>query len=116
MTGLTIDDFERLPDDLAHNHELVEGELVDVSGNTVEHNALRDLIIALLLPFGNQHNLGRVLGEQEYQFGRNAHGPDVSFVSAATEAHFRLIEKRNRFRLEREVVSGFEPGGRTSAH
>ncbi len=28
----------------------------------------------------------------------------MSFVSAATEAHFRLIEKRNRFRLERERV------------
>jgi hypothetical protein len=32
-TGLTIDDFERLPEALAHNHELVDGELVDVSGN-----------------------------------------------------------------------------------
>ena len=30
-------------------------------------------------------------------------------MSAATEAHFRLIEKRNRMRLEREQLPGFEP-------
>ena len=41
-TGLTIDDFEQLPEALAHNHELVDGELVDVSGNTPQHNELRD--------------------------------------------------------------------------
>jgi hypothetical protein len=38
---LTIEDFERLPDALALNHELVDGELVDVSGNTPIHNRLR---------------------------------------------------------------------------
>src|SRR5437899_4069630 len=31
-TLLTIDDFERLPDDVAKNKELVDGELVDVPG------------------------------------------------------------------------------------
>jgi hypothetical protein len=51
MDGLTIEDFERLPDALARNHELVDGELVDVSGNTGEHNGLRDMLIVLLLPF-----------------------------------------------------------------
>jgi hypothetical protein len=34
ISGLTIDDFEKLPDALALNHELVDGELVDVSRNT----------------------------------------------------------------------------------
>jgi hypothetical protein len=34
LVGLTIEDFERLPHVLARNHELVDGELVDVSGNT----------------------------------------------------------------------------------
>jgi hypothetical protein len=33
----------------------------------------------------------------------------VSFVSAGTEAHFRLIEKRHRMTLPREIVAGFEP-------
>jgi len=41
-TLLTIDDFERLPGEVAENHELVEGALVDVSGNTPRHNKLRD--------------------------------------------------------------------------
>ena len=82
MAGLTIEDFEKLPDALARNHELVDGELVDVSGNTVEHNALRDLIVALLLVHIEQRKLGRVLGEQEYDFDGNAHGPDVSFFGS----------------------------------
>jgi hypothetical protein len=33
----------------------------------------------------------------------------VSFISAETDAHFRLIEKRNRLNLEREQIAGFEP-------
>jgi hypothetical protein len=44
ITGLTIEEFEQLPDALAHNHELVDGELVDVSGNTGGHNSLRDAV------------------------------------------------------------------------
>ena len=78
---LTIDDFEKLPHELAYYHELVDGELVDVSGNTPNHNGLRDLLIAMLLPFVKEHRLGRVVGEQEYDFDGNAHGPDVTFFS-----------------------------------
>jgi hypothetical protein len=33
----------------------------------------------------------------------------VSFVSADTEAHFRLIEKRQNMSLPREQIEGFEP-------
>ncbi len=40
-TGITIEEFELLPDSLAHNHELVDGELVDVSGKTLYHNFLQ---------------------------------------------------------------------------
>ncbi len=80
VSPLTIDDFERLPDELAYYHELVDGELIDVSGNTANHNALRDLLIALLLFYVKEHKLGRVLSEQEYQFEKNAHGPDVTFL------------------------------------
>jgi len=82
ISGLTIDDFEKLPDALALNHELVDGELVDVSGNTASHNALRGLIEGLLMFFVREHKLGRVLAEQEYQFGDNAYGPDVSFFGS----------------------------------
>ena len=40
----------------------------------------------------------------------------VSFVSAGTAAHLRLIEKRQRMGVPREQVAGFEParGGESS--
>lgn len=81
-TRLTIEDFERLPDDQVHYKELVDGELVDVSGNTPLHNKLRDRLVVLLTPVA-EPNLGLIISEQEYDFDGNAHGPDVTLVSAA---------------------------------
>jgi len=56
-------------------------------------------------------DLPRSTADYVHRIGRTgragASGVAVSFVSPATEAHFRLIEKRNRFRLERETVEGF---------
>jgi|SRR5215472_13391146 len=83
VTGLTIDDFEKLPDALARNHELVDGALVEVSGNTLIHNRLRSQLEALLRALVEQGKLGEVISEQEFDFHGNAFGPDVCFVSAA---------------------------------
>ena len=80
---LTIEDFERLPSEQAKNHELVEGELVDVSGNTMDHNALRDLLVEILGPIIRERRLGTILSEQEYDVAGNAHGPDLSFFTPA---------------------------------
>jgi len=80
--SLTIEDFERLPDALALNHELVDGKLVDVSGNTPKHNRLRDLLVFLLRPAVTEAG-GIIIAEQEFDFGGNAHGPDVSLIGAA---------------------------------
>ena len=63
-------------------------------------------------------DLPRSAADYVHRIGRTgragASGVAVSFVTAAMEAHFRLIEKRNRFRLEREKVKGFEPRKTTS--
>jgi Uma2 family endonuclease len=93
ITGITIEEFERLPEALAYNHELVNGELIDVSGNTASHNLLRDLLVALLIPHVTGRKLGRVISEQEFDFGGNVHGPDVSFIGAAN-AHRLAPERR----------------------
>jgi Uma2 family endonuclease len=82
LAELTIEDFENLPDALAQNHELVDGELVDVSGNTAYHNPLRDELLVLLRPYARERNLGLAICEQDFDFDGNAHGPDLSFISA----------------------------------
>jgi Uma2 family endonuclease len=106
-TGLTIDDFERLPDDLAHNHELVDGELVDVSGNNPQHNLLRELLARLLGIHAEEHQFGLVIAEQEYNFGGNAYGPDVSFISALKRPLLNMKLRVQRFvpDLAIEIVS-----------
>jgi Uma2 family endonuclease len=92
-TGITIEEFEQLPAALARNHELVDGELVDVSGNTPSHNMLRDFLVAELIPLVTGQKLGLIISEQEFDFGGNAHGPDVAFISAA-KVH--LLDRKKR--------------------
>ena len=82
IPGLTVDDFEKLPDALALNHELDDGELVKVSGNTLGHNLLRDLVIELLRQFIIPRKLGVIVSEQEFQFGDNAYAPDIAFIGS----------------------------------
>ena len=107
LTRLTIEDFEKLPDAAVENRELVDGELVDVSGNTINHNFLRDCLVRLLGNHVEQHQVGRIVSEQEYDFDGNAHGPDVSFFSAEKA---RLISGNRRVQrfvpdLAIEIVS-----------
>jgi superfamily II DNA/RNA helicase len=58
------------------------------------------------------YDLPRSAGDYVHRIGRTgragASGLAVSFTSAATEAHFRLIEKRNKLLLPRERMAGFE--------
>jgi Uma2 family endonuclease len=86
-------EFERLPNALAYYHELVNGELVDVSGNTVNHNSLRDLLVLLLAPHARERKLGKIISEQEVDFDGSAHGPDVSLIG---HGKTRLIERGKR--------------------
>ena len=59
------------------------------------------------------YDLPRSPNDYVHRIGRTgragAGGVAVSFVSAGTEAHFRLIEKRQNLVLPREEVQGFEP-------
>ena len=74
--------------------------------------AARGIDIAQL-PVVINYDLPRSPTDYIHRIGRTGRagesGLAISFVSAATEAHFRLIEKRNGLRLARERVEGFEP-------
>jgi Uma2 family endonuclease len=94
---LTIDDYERLPAEVAENHELIDGGLVDVSGNTPRHNLVRDRLIALLWLWVREQKAGTVIAEQEYDFLGNAHGPDVSFFGPAKQMLMDLDKRVQRF-------------------
>lgn len=65
------------------------------------------------LPAVVNYDLPRSPDDYVHRIGRTARagapGVAVSFVDAASEAHFRLIERRRGIRLPREQVTGFEP-------
>ena len=96
-TGLTIDDFERLPSDAVQHRELVDGELIDVSGNTPFHNIIRDCLMWHLMAWARAQAAGMVIAEQEYDFLGNAHGPDVSFFGPEKQALLDLHRRVQRF-------------------
>ncbi len=74
--------------------------------------AARGLDISAL-PVVVNYDLPRSATDYTHRIGRTGRagvsGIAVSFVSAATAAHFRLIEKRHAIKLALEQVLGFEP-------
>jgi ATP-dependent RNA helicase RhlE len=74
--------------------------------------AARGIDIAQL-PVVVNYDLPRSAVDYTHRIGRTGRagesGMAISFVSAGTEAHFRLIEKRQRLSVPREQVAGFEP-------
>jgi ATP-dependent RNA helicase RhlE len=65
------------------------------------------------LPVVVNFDLPRSSVDYVHRIGRTGRageaGVAVSFVSAATEAHFWLIQKRQQVRVPLEVIEGFEP-------
>jgi len=65
------------------------------------------------LPVVVNFDLPRSAVDYTHRIGRTGRagetGLAISFVSASTHAHFRLIEKRHRLNLPREQVEGVEP-------
>ena len=73
--------------------------------------AARGIDIAQL-PAVVNYDLPRSTADYTHRIGRTGrageNGVAVSFVTPSAEAHFRLIEKRHRIRLPREIIVGFE--------
>lgn len=65
------------------------------------------------LPVVVNYDLPRSADDYTHRIGRTGRagqaGLAVSFVTAGTEAHWRLIEKRQGLALDLEAVEGFEP-------
>lgn len=74
--------------------------------------AARGIDIAQL-PVVVNHDLARSPTDHLHRIGRTgragASGVAISFVPAASEAHFQLIEKRQGLAVPRESIAGFEP-------
>ncbi|WP_211462414.1 DEAD/DEAH box helicase [Collimonas silvisoli] len=74
--------------------------------------AARGIDIAQL-PVVLNYDLPRSAVDYTHRIGRTGRagksGIAISFISADTEAHFRLIEKRHQLKCEREQIAGFEP-------
>ncbi|MDP3798017.1 MAG: DEAD/DEAH box helicase [Polaromonas sp.] len=74
--------------------------------------AARGIDIAQM-PVVVNYDLPRSAVDYTHRIGRTGRagesGLAVSFVSAGTEAHFELIEKRQGIKVQREQVEGFEP-------
>ena len=65
------------------------------------------------LPVVVNYDLPRSATDYTHRIGRTGRagetGLAVNFISADTDAHFRLIEKRHSLHLDREQIGGFEP-------
>ncbi|MDX2180876.1 MAG: Uma2 family endonuclease [Bryobacteraceae bacterium] len=97
VARLTIDDFELLSDEEAENKELVDGELVEVPGNVPEHNLMRDGIITVARPVIKRNGVGVIISEQEFDFGGDAHAPDIAFISRANMSLLNLKRRVQPF-------------------
>jgi len=65
------------------------------------------------LPAVLNYDLPRAAADYTHRIGRTGRagesGVALSFITADTETHFRLIEKRQGQRVAREQIAGFEP-------
>jgi ATP-dependent RNA helicase RhlE len=70
------------------------------------------------LPVVVNYDLPRSAVDYIHRIGRTGRagesGVAISFISAGTAAHFRLIEKRQGLNLAREQIAGFEPAETTA--
>lgn len=93
------------------------GTLADFKASKVQVLVATDVaargIDIAQLPVVLNYDLPRSAADYTHRIGRTGRagksGIAISFVSADTEAHFHLIEKRHHLKCEREQIAGFEP-------
>jgi ATP-dependent RNA helicase RhlE len=94
------------------NQALAEFKAEQVQVLVATDLAARGLDIAEL-PAVVNYDLPRSPVDYLHRIGRTGRagqtGVAVSFISAATHAHFDLIERRHHLSIERERIAGFEP-------
>jgi Uma2 family endonuclease len=79
---VTAEEFARIPDD-DHRYELVEGHLVRMSPPGSVHAALTARLVMLLGQYGQDHDLGVVLGAGGFKLAANpdtVREPDLAFI------------------------------------
>ena len=87
-TLLTVEEFDRLPDEERRLYELVRGELVPVfeAGMTAArygHNYVRDTIVEELRQYARRRNAGRAVAEQDFRLTpETVRRPDAAFLRA----------------------------------
>ena len=94
--------------------------LADLKASRVQVVVATDLaargIDIVQLPAVVNYDLPRSATDHVHRIGRTGRagetGVAVSFVTEESEAHFRLIEKRQGFSVPREQIAGFEPAPR----
>ncbi len=82
---MTIEEFEQLPDD-GNRYELVEGELVEMSGNNRDHTRLACRLICFMFPYLESKPIGAAFTEAACVLRRAAKAtlriPDAAYFSA----------------------------------
>ncbi len=115
--------------------ELVRGQVdlpqggEDATMTNAEHGKIAALLVAAMVPFVRQHNLGWVRVEAHYQLNDDTlRVPDVSFLSTAREAQItdpsryipfapelviEIISSSETHRLIRDKISDYRAAGTT---
>jgi len=78
---MTVEQFERLPEQAGVRYELDHGELLEVSGPNYQHNRVRDKVITALNNFIDAAKIGEAVAEQEFRIAQDTvRRPDVAFL------------------------------------
>jgi Uma2 family endonuclease len=84
-TLMTAEQFDALPEEEGRKWELLDGELIEVSSATPEHNLILVQLLTLLHSFIIPRRLGVVLPETDLAVRANTRlRPDFGFFSAET--------------------------------